>query len=76
MKTVNLTTYSTRKKAELIVSDLEAIIKITNQFAEQLVKYRKYIPVREILKEVGSQKLLIRMFHKKYSDVMNENKIS
>jgi hypothetical protein len=72
-KPINLSEYKNYQKAQLIVTDLSNLITITNEIAEKLIPYRKYIPVKDILKELAAQKLVIRLFHKKYSKLMDEN---
>lgn len=80
MSTINLNEYKNHQKAVLIVTDLTAIMKILNTTSEALTPYRKYVPVKAILKIIDSEKMLVRMFLKKYTDIMNgekdENKVS
>lgn len=77
MSTINLNEYKNHQKAVLIVNDLSAIIKILNSLSESLMPYRKYVPVKAILKTLEAERMVLRMFLKKYTDILNdENKIS
>lgn len=78
---INLKDYTNLKKAKLIVADLEAIILELNASIERLMPFRKYLPVKDVLKELNNQRMLLRMFHKKYSNIVenqgkDENKVS
>lgn len=78
---INLKDYTNLKKAKLILADLDSILQELSMSIERLMKFRKYLPVKDALKELNNQRMLIRMFHKKYSNVVenqgkNENEIS
>ena len=71
MTTTNLNEHKSYKKAKLIVKDLTAIMDILNNTSAALVPYRRYVPIKTILKTLDSEKMLVRMFLKKYTDIMN-----
>lgn len=73
MSTINLNEYKNYQKALLIINDLNAILKILNTLSEALIKYRKYIPVKAVLKVIEAERMILKMYLKKYTDIINEN---
>lgn len=68
MKILSIERYKEIQKSKVLVKELEEILVVLDNASVVLnnSRYRKYIPVKEILDNIKKNKHLLKLFHKKY----------
>jgi hypothetical protein len=74
-KTSNISDFLKYKKAKIIVKDLEVLNKKLSGIYQELYPYKKYVPVRELLKTVTDSKTIISLHLKKNKTIVNNKGI-
>lgn len=74
MNPTNLQEYKEKRKQKRIVSDLENIERLLTVVLRGLAKYKKYVPVSDIIKNVMENKAIVNLHLKKYNEKIKEKK--
>jgi hypothetical protein len=63
----NITEY---KKAQVVVKDLEKVLKVINAAEASLMNYDRYRPVSYILTTLGNEKMLLQIYLEQYKIIL------
>jgi hypothetical protein len=63
----DLTTY---RKAKIIVADIKEIRQILKDTYKKLVKYKKYIPIKNVLNEILNAEIVLKCFNEKQIEIV------
>lgn len=72
MKTINIKEYKALKKAKKIYSDLDSILSEMNKSLDTYEKYKRYVPVQDLLNSLHNNREFITIYHKKYKMIINK----
>lgn len=67
MTIYNITEY---KKAQVIVKDLEKVIKVINAAETSLISHDRYRPVAHILTTLSNEKALLQIYLEQYKVIL------
>jgi len=73
-KLVNLKDYKNKKKIDKIVSDIDKIVNIFTLTQKSLSFFKNYAVVQEVISVIETNKSLLLLHKKKYSDIIEAEK--
>lgn len=74
MKTINLKEYKAKKRAKKIFEDLDNILKEMDKSILIYEEYRRYVPVKDLLNHLDTNREFIKIYHKKYKYIINKTR--
>lgn len=73
-KLINLKDYKNKKKMDKIVSDIDKIVNIFTLTQKSLSFFKTYAVVQEVISIIETNKSLLLLHKKKYSDIIEAEK--